>query len=307
MNGLLPLLVALLVGVAVHRLLALFSYRGAQVAASLERAGRYGGFGLKETEVSVGVGERLVGPSTRHLARVALRLTPKSSIPALRDRLRAAGLGQVTPTSFLAAKGALAGVAFLLGLLMLVAGSLPPLMGVAIALGGGWTALLLPDYWLTLRFRARKEEMLVQMPDVLDLMTVSVEAGLGFDAALLRISERMQGPLVEEFQVVMHEMRIGETRAKALRSFAERIDEPETTTLARAITQADQLGIPLGRILRVQAKEIRQRRETAAEEKAMKAPIKMLFPTVLFIFPAMFVVLLGPAIIQISRVLGNDP
>ena len=301
MNALLPALVALLTGLTAHRLLTIFSYRRAQVTASLERAGRYGGFGLRDGEVSLGVGDRLVGPSTRRLAGLALRLTPKSSVPALRDRLRAAGLGQVTPTSFLAAKGAFAAVLFLFGVLALVLGALPPPAAVAVAVGGGYAALLLPDYWLTLRFRARKEEMLVQMPDVLDLMTVSVEAGLGFDAALLRIAERMEGPLVEEFQLVMHEMRIGETRAKALRSFAERIDEPETTTLARAITQADQLGIPVGRILRVQAKEIRQRREMAAEEKAMKAPVKMLIPTALFIFPAMFVVVLGPAALALLK------
>jgi tight adherence protein C len=142
------------------------------------------------------------------------------------------------------------------------------------------------------------------MPDVLDLMTVSVEAGLGFDAALLRITERMEGPLVEEFRVVMHEMRIGETRAKALKSFADRIDAPESSTLARAITQADQLGVPIGRILRVQAKEIRLRREMAAEEQAMKAPVKMLIPTALFIFPAVFVVILGPAAIALAETFG---
>lgn len=305
MNALLLALLALLTGLATHRVLAMCSYRRAQVAASLERAGRYGGFALKESEVTMSVGDRLVGPSTRRLAELALRLTPKSSAVDVRDRLRSAGLAEITPTSFLAAKAAFAAVVALLGVLAGALGALPPLLAVGVAAGGGYTALLLPDYWLTLRFRARKERMLVQMPDVLDLLTVSVEAGLGFDAALLRISERMTGPLVEEFQVVMHEMRIGETRAKALKSFAERLDAPETTSLARSITQADQLGIPLGRILRVQAREIRQRREMAAEEKAMKAPVKMLIPTAIFIFPAMFVVVLGPAALALLKSFGE--
>ena len=304
MNVLMPLLAALLTGVAVHRMLAVMSAPHAQVAASLARAGRYGGYALKQQEASAGVGERVVGPSTRKLADLALRLTPKSSVSAVRERLRAAGLDGVTPTSFLAAKGAIAGTMLFLGLVGLVLGALPAPFALVLAFGGGYGALLLPDYWLTLRFRRRREEILVQMPDVLDLMTVSVEAGLGFDAALLRITERMEGPLVEEFRVVMHEMRIGETRAKALKSFADRIDAPESSTLARAITQADQLGVPIGRILRVQAKEIRLRREMAAEEQAMKAPVKMLIPTALFIFPAVFVVILGPAAIALAETFG---
>ncbi len=303
---LLPFLAALLVGLAVHHALTAFSYRQAQIAASLERAGRYGGFGLKQGEASQGVGDRLVGPSTRHLADLALRLTPKSSVPVLRDRLRAAGLAQVTPTSFLAAKGAVAGVVVLLGLLALVSGAMHPLVALLVAVGGGYTGLLLPDYWLTLRFRARKEEMLIQMPDVLDLLTVSVEAGLGFDAALLRIADRMEGPLVDEFKVVMHGMRIGESRANALKSFAERLDMDETTALARSIVQAEQLGIPLSRILRIQATEIRHRRQMAAEEKAMKAPVKMLIPTAVFIFPAMFVIILGPAALSLGTVFGGQ-
>ena len=143
--------------------------------------------------------------------------------------------------------------------------------------------------------------MLVQLPEVLDLLTVSVEAGLGFDGALARITERSKGPLLEELSIVLHEMRIGESRIQALKNFAERLDMPETTSFARSIIQAEQLGMALGRILRVQAADSRQKRQMWAEEKAMKAPIKMLFPTVIFIFPAMFIVILGPAMLQLLR------
>jgi tight adherence protein C len=156
-----------------------------------------------------------------------------------------------------------------------------------------------------MRTRRRKEDIRIQLPDILDLLCVSVEAGLGFDAAMAKVAERMDGPLVEEVRIVLHEMRIGESRAQALKSLAERVDLPETTSFVRAIVQADQLGISLGRILRVQAQDMRNRRQMAAEEKAMKAPVKMLFPTVLFIFPAMFIVVLGPAMLQIGKVFGG--
>ena len=130
----------------------------------------------------------------------------------------------------------------------------------------------MPDYYLSMKTKARKEDLVSQMPDVLDLLTVSVEAGLGFDAAIAKVCERMKGPLVEEFRIVLHEMRIGEARSKALKNFADRLDMNETTTFARSIIQADQLGISLARILRVQGQDMRHRRQMAAEERAMKAP-----------------------------------
>jgi tight adherence protein C len=156
--------------------------------------------------------------------------------------------------------------------------------------------------YLGMRTRSRKEDIKAQMPDILDLLCVSVEAGLGFDAALGKVSEKMNGPLVEEVSIMLHEMRIGESRAQALKNFADRLELAETTSFARSIIQADQLGISLGRILRVQASDMRNRRQMAAEEKAMKAPVKMLFPTVVFIFPAMFVVVIGPAMLAILEV-----
>jgi tight adherence protein C len=147
--------------------------------------------------------------------------------------------------------------------------------------------------------------MQAELPNVLDLLCVSVEAGLGFDAALVKLSERMQGPLVDEFSLVLHEMRIGESRAAALRNLSERVDVPEVSQFCRALIQADQLGIALSRILRVQSHDMRIRRQLAAEEKAMKAPVKMLFPTVIFIFPAMFVVALGPAMLDLLKTFSS--
>ena len=131
---------------------------------------------------------------------------------------------------------------------------------------------------------------------------MSVEAGLGFDGAVQKLTEHMEGPLIEEFNLALGEMQIGEGRQEALKKISERSASPEMASFVRAIIQADQLGISLGRILKVQAGDTRLKRQLLAEEKAMKAPIKMLFPTVVFIFPAMFLVVLGPAFLNLSKV-----
>ena len=180
------------------------------------------------------------------------------------------------------------------------------------ALGGAGAALpigflfagfgfVAPNIFVSLRARRRREEIRAQLPDALDLLAVSVEAGLGFDGAVVKLTEHMEGPLADEFSLTLGEMRIGESRHDALKKLAVRAGSPEVSSFSRAIIQADQLGISLGRILRVQAVDSRLKRQAAAEERAMKSPIKMLFPTVIFIFPAMFIVILGPAFLQLSK------
>jgi tight adherence protein C len=152
------------------------------------------------------------------------------------------------------------------------------------------------------RARKRQEAVAGELPDALDLLAVSVEAGLGFDGAVSKLVEHMDGPLIDEFEMALSEMRVGEGRAEALKRMAERVPAHEMSTFVRAIVQADQLGISLGRLLRVQAQDARDKRQAAAEEKAAKAPIKMLFPLVLFIFPAMFIVILGPAFLNLAKI-----
>src|SRR5204862_3066257 len=169
-----------------------------------------------------------------------------------------------------------------------------------LALGG--VGFIVPDFVVSGKARRRKDAIRAELPDALDLLAVSVEAGLGFDGAISKLADHMEGPLTEEFGFALNEIRFGESRQDALKKLAERADTPEISGFTRAIIQADQLGISLGRILRVQATDTRQRRQAAAEEKAMKAPIKMLFPTVLFIFPAMFLVILGPAFLNLSKI-----
>jgi tight adherence protein C len=161
---------------------------------------------------------------------------------------------------------------------------------------------MLPDMFVSFKARGRREEIRAELPDALDLLAVSVEAGLGFDAAIAKLTEHMEGPLVDEFALSLGEMRIGETRQHALEKMVQRVQAPELASFVRAIIQADQLGISLGRILRVQATDTRNKRQAAAEEKAMKAPIKMLFPTALFIFPSMFLIILGPAFLNFKGI-----
>ena len=274
-----------------------------QRSLSVRRAATYGKMEVPSGTPQEGLRERLVAPIGDWLARWALRVNPRASTDTVERRLMAAGLGlKLSPTGFLAIKGLLALLGFSLGAMI---GSSRGLGGVLLgALALGALGFFGPDYALTLKARGRKEKVRAELPDALDLLAVSVEAGLGFDAAIAKLNEHMDGPLAQEFGLTLSEMRIGESRSEALKRMSDRVDAPELSAFTRAIVQADQLGTSLGRILRVQAADARLRRQAAAEERAMKAPIKMLFPTVLFIFPAMFLVILGPAILNVEKLFG---
>jgi tight adherence protein C len=270
---------------------------------SVRRAATYGKMETPSSTPEEGLRERVVVPVGDWLARWSLRLNPRSNTDTVSRRLLASGLGlRLSPTGFLALKGFFALGGIFLGSMI---GSTRGFGGILVgAVMVGALGFLGPDYALTLKARARKEKVRAELSDALDLLAVSVEAGLGFDASLAKINEHMEGPLAEEFGLTLSEMRIGESRSEALKRLAERVDAPELSAFTRAIIQADQLGTTLGRILRVQAADARLRRQAAAEERAMKAPIKMLFPTVLFIFPAMFLVILGPAILNVEKLFG---
>jgi tight adherence protein C len=270
---------------------------------SVRRAATYGRMEIPSGTPQEGLRDRVVAPIGEWLARWALKVNPRSSTDTVGMRILAAGLGRsLSPTSFLAIKGFFALVGIFLGSMMGSSRGLGGLMMGAVFLGA--LGFLGPDYYLTLKARGRKERVRADLPDALDLLAVSVEAGMGFDASLAKMNEHMDGPLAEEFGLTLSEMRIGESRPEALKRLAERVDAQELSAFTRAIIQADKLGTSLGRILRVQAADARLRRQAAAEERAMKAPIKMLFPTVLFIFPAMFLVILGPAILNVQKLFG---
>jgi tight adherence protein C len=292
-------LLALLFAAGAVYLVADVATAGARERRTLvRRAARYGRLKLPTRPGQESFGERVLAPLRGKLADWALRLSPRSTVDGVAAKLLLAGLGRkMTPTTFLAFKaGAGIGGALLGLMLAFSAGPFGTLAFTAIFSVG---AFLLPDFLLSSSARRRKERVRADLPDALDLLAVSVEAGLGFDGAVAKLTDHLEGPLADEFELTLNEMRIGTSRQDALKRMAERVPAPELVSFVRALVQADQLGISLGRILRVQAADTRNRRQAAAEEKAMKAPIKMLFPTVLFIFPAMFLVILGPAMMHL--------
>jgi len=293
---------ALLLAGAVYLIGEVVTYPARQRHQGLRRASTYGRLRFKATSPDrLRFNDRVLAPAAARLARIALRVNPRVTVESVGLRLLAAGMGRtMTPTVFLAAKAVFGGLSALFGFLF--GFSSFGLLG-ALALAGLFAAggFALPGIYVSGKAKRRREAIRAELPDALDLLAVSVEAGLGFDGAVAKLTEHMEGPLTEEFSLTLGQMRIGESRQDALKKLAERVETQEVATFARAIIQADQLGISLGRILRLQATDTRLKRQAAAEEKAMKAPIKMLFPTVLFIFPAMFLVILGPAMIQLTK------
>ena len=161
------------------------------------------------------------------------------------------------------------------------------------------SATPIPEFWLGGRVKKRQKAILLQIPDALDLLTISVRAGLGFDGALGKVVEKLKGPLTEEFRRALAEIRVGKPRRDALRDIVPRTEVPALTNFIGAIIQAEQLGVSISKVLQVQSEQLRIERRQRAEEMAAKAPIKMLFPLVGCIFPSLFIVILGPAIILI--------
>jgi tight adherence protein C len=270
-----------------------------QRVTSVRRAVTYG-HSRRAVDAGPHFRQRVVTPLLGRVARLVLRLNPKTTVEGVSGQLLAAGLAhRITPSTFLAAKGLAAGGGVIFGLVVGATGG--SLTGIFLSLICGILGFIGPGFLLSAKASSRREAVRADLPDTLDLLAVSVEAGLGFDGAIGKVTEHMDGPLAEELGLVLGQMRVGESRQDALKKLAERVPAPELAAFVRAIVQADQLGISLGRILRIQAADTRNRRQAAAEERAMKAPIKMLFPTVIFIFPAMFLVVLGPAMMNLLQ------
>ncbi len=256
----------------------------------------------REKELKNPLWQRAVKPLLGRLTEILTKMLPAEKKAVLEKKILMAGMkNKISPTEFLIVKYAAAsGIAFCLFLIGSTLGKEITqvfLMGAA-GLGLGW---MLPDFFLKRSFAKRQEEIERSLPDILDLLTVSVEAGLGFDSAVMKVVEKTKGILANEFRQTLQEIKVGKPRMEALRDMAERIQVNDFSTFAAAIIMADQLGISISNVLRLQSTQMRQKRRQRAEEMAMKTPIKILIPMVLFIFPAIFIVLLGPAAIQISR------
>jgi tight adherence protein C len=177
-------------------------------------------------------------------------------------------------------------------------------MGLGLGAVGLLAGYILPEFWLGGRVKKRQHLIVLQIPDALDLLTISVRAGLGFDGALGKVVEKLKGPLPDEFRRALAEIRVGKARREALRDIVPRTEVPALTNFVGAIIQAEQLGVSISKVLQVQSEQLRIERRQRAEEQAAKAPIKMLFPLVGCIFPSLFIVILGPALILIMTNLG---
>jgi tight adherence protein C len=237
------------------------------------------------------------------LRNLTVKLTPNNYGVRLQRRLDLAGNPvQIPAERFMALKG----VGLVFGLLIgAVLGARRGFDLFLFAAIGAPIGFLLPDVLLRNAGERRQEQLLKGLPDTLDMMTVCVEAGLGFDSALARVATNIEGPMAAECARVMQEMQFGKSRAEALRALADRTDVAEIKSFVSALIQAGELGISIGVVLREQAAEMRVRRRQRAEEKAQKLPVKILLPLITCLLPAMFVVVLGPAAIKIVQTFGN--
>ena len=258
----------------------------------------------KTEELQLPLVERVFYPLLRSSGRSLQRMAPSALKTTLAKRLGLAGL-KVTAEQYAGwyAMAAVGGLLF--GAFMVLTGGKTGAEAIFTCLltaGGG---AMLPELNIRQRVTKRQAAIVRALPDVLDLLTVSVKAGLGFDSALMKVTEKMKGPLPQEMGQVLHEVKMGVSRRDALKALAERTGVKELQSFVGTIIQADQLGVSISNVLQIQSEALREHRRQVAEEKAMKAPVKMLIPLVLFIFPTLFIVLLGPAALQIIKAFAN--
>ncbi|MCH7609548.1 MAG: type II secretion system F family protein [Chloroflexi bacterium] len=251
---------------------------------------------LEELELSQDFGQRIILPFFDRIGELSQRFTPQATLESARLRLEMAGNPmQMNPAFFLMLRFVFAvlfgGILFLI--LARTGGNW--LQGLGISLLFLLIGFAFPSLWLSGRIKARQKAVFRAMPDALDLLTISVEAGLGFDAAMAKVHEKWINELALEFGRVIQEIRLGKLRRDALRDMADRLGVAEMSSFVAAVIQSEQLGVSMAKVLRIQSDQMRVRRRQMAEEEAHKAPIKMVFPIALLIFPSIMIILLGPA------------
>ena len=253
---------------------------------------------VRKTELKKPLSERLLRPVLQKSSILAGHLLPGKILLAQEPKIEKAGLSrELSGSEFLGIKVlAAAALPVLFYSVTGSAGLSLPYYLLPASAAAGWK---LPDYYLRQKAANRIKELGKSFPDTLDLLTVSVEAGLGFDGALAKVAEKSKGIIAGEFRRLLQEIKMGQSRRQALKQFAERTAAEDIRSFVSAVVQAEQLGLPLGKTLRQQSEQMRRKRRQRVEEQAMKAPVKMLLPLVVFIFPTIFLVLLGPAVIQI--------
>ena len=253
---------------------------------------------LEEIELSQPISERVILPAARKFGEFASRFTPQKALQDTAQKLELAGNPRgMEPTIFLAARFFAAFAIFGFLLFVFSVGTIDWPWSRKILITGGFSlfGFFVPNLLLQSRIDRRQKEIRKAMPDALDLLTICVEAGLGFDGAMGKVNEKWDNELSLAFGRVLREIQLGKLRREALRDMADRIGISEMTSFVAAIIQSEQLGVSMAKVLRIQADQMRLKRRQAAEEEAHKAPVKMLFPMVFLIFPTILIILLGPA------------
>ncbi len=273
--------------------------------ARLEEFSRKGEqINLEDLELSQPFSERIVYPLARKLGEIAIKFTPQNALQSTQKKIELAGNpGKLDPTTFLALQFVAAGVFCGLLLLVFSLGSLvwPFSRKLLVVVVFSVLGFYFPQLWLSGKIGRRQKEIRKAMPDALDLLTICVEAGLGFDAAMAKVSQKWETELSLAFSRVIREIQLGKLRKDAMRDMAERIGIAEMTSFVAAVIQSEQLGVSMAKVLRIQADQMRVKRRQLAEEEAHKAPIKMLIPMVAFIFPSLLIVLLTPAALKLMH------
>lgn len=264
---------------------------------------------LEEIELSQPLSERIFLPVLRRLGQFAARFTPQASLQDIQHKLDLAGNPKgIDPTMFFAARIGVAlglgGVILFLTLITqseMLAFSVNPIRGIAIVVAAAAFGFFMPNMLLQSRIKRRQDSIVKSMPDALDLLTVCVEAGQGFDQAMQQVSDKWENELSIAFERVIQEIRLGKLRREALRDMADRMDIPDMTSFVAALIQADQLGVSMSKVLRIQSDQMRIKRRQRAEKKAHEAPVKMLIPMAFLIFPSIYIILLGPAALTVMN------
>jgi len=275
------------------------------MANRLELYGRESVATAREDELAKPLAQRTVGPLVISLGNFLKRFTPVGYLEKKQRKLMLAGYpGNLDAPAFIVIKLLTTALGLLASFVVTDYGgdALQRIVLFVLPIALGFFG---PDAWLERKVDERRQAMLRALPDVLDLLVISVEAGLGFDSALARVVGTVPGPLSEEFFRMLQETRVGVSRRDAMRHLMERTDLDELRSFLLAMIQAEAFGVTIARVLRVQADEMRVKRRQRAQEKAFAAPVKLVFPLVFCIFPALFIVLLGPAALQIAEAFAS--
>ncbi|MBI1801022.1 MAG: type II secretion system F family protein [Chloroflexi bacterium] len=257
---------------------------------------------LEEIELETPFSERVVKPLLQSAAHMVLRFAPRSNLEALRHKLDMAGNPNGwTPSDFLGVRGLAAIVCGLVPTILMLVARAPFAQLVLFSVGGGLIGFFLPVFWLGNKAKARQKEMQKALPDALDLLTISVEAGLALDAGMAKVAEKASNELSRAFARVLSEVRMGRPRREALRDMADRAGVADLTTFTTAIIQAEQLGVSMTKVLRIQSEQMRIKRRQRAEEEAHNAPTKISIVLVLLLLPGLCAVLIGPSVPRLCR------